>query len=216
MADAQADITTLVVLGLVALEPGSGYDLARLAERSVGYLWAPSRSQIYQVLPRLLAHRLATAKRISQRDRPDKAVYSITPTGRRMLRRWLSEVDDEPSGGVNVFALKLFFCDLVPTQTAQMQLDGYRRFLESRLSRFRAMSRTPSQGENVFPQLVLRRAIVRIEATLGWSAEASNALAATRPDTEAAARQAHRRTAQPEGGQFAPRDAASAPPSRRG
>ena len=69
----QHDTTTLVVLGLVALQPGSGYDLARLAERSVGYLWAPSRSQIYKVLPRLVAHRLAIAKTVRQRDRPDKA-----------------------------------------------------------------------------------------------------------------------------------------------
>jgi PadR family transcriptional regulator AphA len=181
MADPQRDMTSLVVLGLVALEPGSGYDLARLADRSVGYLWAPSRSQIYKVLPRLVAHHLATAKRIRQRDRPDKAVYAITPTGRRVLLSWLSHVDDEPVGDTNVFALKLFFCDLVPASAAQAQLDGYRRFLQSRLSRFRAMSHTLSEGENLFPQLVLRRAIVRIEATLGWVAEASDALNATRP-----------------------------------
>jgi DNA-binding PadR family transcriptional regulator len=183
MADPQLDVTSLVVLGLVALEPGSGYDLARLADRSVGYLWAPSRSQIYKVLPRLVSHGLATAKRIRQRARPDKAVYSITPTGRRLLRRWLSEIDDELVGDPNVFALKLFFCDLVPASTAHAQLDGYRRFLEFRLGRYHGMSRTPSEGENIFPQLVLRRAIIRTEATLDWVTEASDALDATRPDS---------------------------------
>src|SRR5438067_11147089 len=105
MADPQLDTTTLVVLGLVALEPGSGYDLARLADRSVGYLWTPSRSQIYKVLPRLVSHGLATAKRVRQRDRPDKALYSITAAGRRTLRRWLSEIEDDPSGGPNIFPL---------------------------------------------------------------------------------------------------------------
>jgi len=54
MTDPQRDTTTLAVLGLVALQPGSGYDLARLADRSVGYLWTPSRSQIYKILPRLV------------------------------------------------------------------------------------------------------------------------------------------------------------------
>ena len=184
MADPQLDTTALVVLGLVALEPGSGYDLARLAERSVGYLWTPSRSHIYKVLPRLVAHRLATAKRIRQESRPDKAVYSITPSGRRVLRLWLSEVDDEPSGGANIFALKLFFCDLVPPQTAQAQLDGYQRFLESRLSRFQAMSRTLTEGEIIFPQLVLRRAIVRIEVTLSWVEEAGKVIATSRHDSD--------------------------------
>ncbi len=142
----QHDTTTLVVLGLVALQPGSGYDLARLAERSVGYLWAPSRSQIYKVLPRLVAHRLAIAKTVRQQNRPDKAVYAITPAGRRALRRWLSQVEEEPSGSANLFALKLFFCDLVPQQSAQAQLDGYRRWLDSRLKRFQEMLRAPAQG----------------------------------------------------------------------
>ena len=69
MTDPQRDTTTLAVLGLVALQPGSGYDLARLADRSVGYLWTPSRSQIYKVLPRLVSDGLATAKRPGNRHR---------------------------------------------------------------------------------------------------------------------------------------------------
>jgi len=176
MTDPQRDTTTLAVLGLVALQPGSGYDLARLADRSVGYLWTPSRSQIYKILPRLVTDGLATAKRVRQRDRPDKDLYSITPAGRRVLRHWLAETEEEPVRNPNIFALKLFFCDLVPARAAQAQLDAYRRFLETRLSRFRAMTNAPAQGENIFPQLILGRAITRIEATLRWVEEASNAL----------------------------------------
>ena len=174
------------MLGLVALQPGSGYDLARLAERSVGYLWAPSRSQIYKVLPRLVAHRLASAKTVRQRDRPDKTVYSITPAGRRVLRRWLSQVEEEPSGSANLFALKLFFCDLVPEESAQAQLDGYRRWLNDRLERFQEMSVVGAgPGQDIFPQLVLGRAITRIEATLAWVDDASATLnERTRPRRE--------------------------------
>jgi DNA-binding PadR family transcriptional regulator len=176
MADPQRDTTTLAVLGLVALQPGSGYDLARLADDTVGYLWTPSRSQIYKILPRLVTDGLATAKRIRQRDRPDKALYSITPAGQRVIERWLAETEEEPIRNPNVFALKLFFCDLVPARTAHAQLDDYRRFLEARASRFRAMAHAPAQGENLFPHLILGRAIVRIEATLGWVEEAGKAL----------------------------------------
>src|SRR5215471_19736731 len=155
MTDPQRDTTTLAVLGLVALQPGSGYDLARLADRSVGYLWTPSRSQIYKTLPRLVSDGLATAKRVRQRDRPDKDLYSITPAGQRALRRWLAEAEEEPVRNPNVFALKLFFCDLVPARTAQVQLDAYRRFLEARLSGFHAIARPSAQDENIFPQLIL-------------------------------------------------------------
>lgn len=182
MTDLQRDTTTLAVLGLVALQPGSGYDLARLADRSVGYLWTPSRSQIYKILPRLVSDGLATAKTVRQRERPDKHLYSITPAGRRVLRRWLAEAEEEPVRNPNIFALKLFFCDLVPAHTAQAQLDAYRRFLQTRLSRFQAMAHPLAQGENIFPQLILGRAITRIEATLLWVEEASKTLdAAPRP-----------------------------------
>jgi DNA-binding PadR family transcriptional regulator len=175
MTNPQPDTTTLVVLGLVALQPGSGYDLARLADNSVGYLWTPSRSQIYKVLPRLVTAGLATAKRVRQPERPDKELYTITTAGLQVLRGWLAEVEQEPVRNANVFALKLFFCDLAPAETAQAQLDGYRKFLKARLSRFRAMY-TPADGENIFPQLILGRAIARIEATLRWVEEASIAV----------------------------------------
>jgi PadR family transcriptional regulator, regulatory protein AphA len=175
----QPNTTELAVLGLIAFEERSGYDLARLAARTVGYLWTPSRSQIYKVLPRLVDRGLARVRGVRQLDRPDKAVYRITPAGRRALRAWLEEIDVEPSDP-NLFALKLFFGDLVPTRVARAQLEGYRDLLERRLRRFEPMRRDPLEGEPIFPQLVLRRAIVRIQATLVWIEEATSALPAER------------------------------------
>ena len=176
MDHAQLSTTEHAVLGLVAFGERSGYDLARLAEQSVAYLWAPSRSQIYKILPRLVSQGLARTRRVRQPGRPDKALYKITPAGRRALRAWLEEVDDESSSDPNVFALKLFFCDLAPVRAAQAQLDGYGRFLNSRLRRFESMRRDLDEAENVFPQLILRRAIARIHATLLWVEEAKVAI----------------------------------------
>lgn len=171
------------VLGLVAFGESSGYELAQLAERSVAYLWTPSRSQIYKVLPRLAGRGLAHARKVRQPGRPDKALYRITPAGRQALRLWLGQVDGETSGDPNIFALKLFFCDLVPVRTAQAQLAGYRRFLQFRLDRFTSMRREADAAEHVFPQLVLRRAITRIQATLLWVEEASKAIDAKRTES---------------------------------
>ena len=50
-----------VVLGLVAFGERSGYELSRLAAKSVGHLWTPSQSQIYKTLPRLVSRRFARA-----------------------------------------------------------------------------------------------------------------------------------------------------------
>jgi PadR family transcriptional regulator AphA len=181
---AELSTTELVILGLVAFGESSGYDLAQQVERSVGYLWGPSRSQIYKVLPRLVERGVARARAVRQRDRPDKALYRITPSGRRTLRSWLNEVEEEPTGGPNVFVLKLFFCDLVPPRAAREQLDAYRGFLEGRLSEFESMQRELDEVERVFPQLVLRWAIARIRASLSWTEEVAETLrgrASTRP-----------------------------------
>ena len=73
--------TDYSVLGLLAFGESSGYDLVRAASRSIDYMWAPSRSQIYKVLPRLVAWGLAESREVEQHDRPDKALYRITEAG---------------------------------------------------------------------------------------------------------------------------------------
>jgi len=97
------------VLGLLAMAgERSGYELARLAEGGIAYLWTPSRSQIYKVLPRLVAAGFARMREVEQRGRPDKALYQLTPEGHAALRSWLEDVEEEPAGGRVVFAVKLF------------------------------------------------------------------------------------------------------------
>jgi hypothetical protein len=41
------------------------------------------------------------------------------------------------------------------------------------------MRRDPAAGERIFPQLVLRRAMARIQATLVWLDEATDAIETT-------------------------------------
>jgi len=68
-------LTDLVVLGLighVAPRAISGYDLHRFATASVGYIWAPSKTQLYTVLGRLVDRGFATRRDVAQRRRPDK------------------------------------------------------------------------------------------------------------------------------------------------
>src|SRR5918996_6591185 len=86
--------TECAVLGLLSKGERSGYDLAKKAERSVGYVWAPARSQIYAVLPRLVRAGLARSRHVTQSGRPDKQVYRITKKGRDALRDWLETSED--------------------------------------------------------------------------------------------------------------------------
>ena len=175
--------TEASVLGLLAFGERSGYDLAQIAENSVAYLWTPSRSQIYKVLPRLVASGLAASREVAQERRPDKSLYSITPSGTKTLRTWLDEVDEEPVGGGIVFVLKLFFCDFASEDVALAQLAGYRRWVEQRLASYEALERD-GESEFEYPGYTLQHGLARVRATLVWIDETVAAITAKRQTSQ--------------------------------
>jgi len=178
------------VLGLLFFGERSGYEIARDADDSIAYLWTPSRSQIYKVLPRLVESGLARSREVTQERRPDKALYRLTPLGERALRAWVEEVEEEPADPA-MFPLKLFFCGVASDEAAEAQLRAYRRWLERRLAEYDGLRRRPGgPGYHFHPQLVLGHGITRLRALLAWTDEAEQALrsrAANRP-REATAR----------------------------
>jgi len=161
--------TELSVLGLLAFGEASGYELARGAERSIGYMWAPSRSHIYKVLPRLVELGCATCREVTQQGRPDKAVYRITRHGRAVLRAWVDDVDPDPDGGNAVFLMKIFFGFVAGPDSALRQLDAYRAVVERHLSEFEAMERALPPEEPVHSRIALLHGIARARAALDWA-----------------------------------------------
>ncbi len=171
--------TEYAVLGLLAGGEASGYDLARAASRSTGYLWAPSRSQIYKVLPRLVALGYATKRDVAQQGRPDKHLYRITPGGQAGLSSWIQEVEDDPPDGIGVFLLKLLFAWAAPTEAGARQLDAYRALIARRLAEFEELECGLSPDDPVQARIVLRHGIARARATVDWAEEAQRALEPT-------------------------------------
>jgi PadR family transcriptional regulator AphA len=178
----QLTTTEYAVLGLLSYGERSGYDLARAAARTIGPLWAPSRSQIYKVLPRLLAWDLAESREVSQQRRPDKALYRITDRGIDTLRAWVERVEEEPAGGVSVFFLKLFFAGVAPPEAAYAQLATYRRVAERRLGELEEMERNLAPDVGVYSKIALRHGLIRSRATLEWADEAQAALESAHAD----------------------------------
>ena len=164
------------MLGLVAERPRSGYDLAQVAARSTGYLWAPSRSQIYKVLPRLVEQGLARSEAIVQQGRPDKAVYAVTDAGLRALRSWVETVDDDPEGGAPVFLLKILFGFVSTPDAIRAQIVAYRRLVERNLAAFERQEAELPEDEPVYSLIALWHGIARARATLVWADEAEQLL----------------------------------------
>lgn len=78
-----------VVLGLLAQQPMSGYDVRRLLQSIRWLIGSPSAGSIYPTLRGLLQGDLVTVDVQLRQDRPHRKVYTITEAGRRELERWL-------------------------------------------------------------------------------------------------------------------------------
>ncbi len=72
-------------------KPGSGYELARRFERSIGYFWTATHQQIYRVLKRMEGDGRLDVRDVPQQGRPDKKEYSVAEPGRAALSLWLHE-----------------------------------------------------------------------------------------------------------------------------
>ena len=70
-------------------QPGSGYELARRFERSIGRFWTATHQQIYRVLKRMEGNGWVIAEEIGQDGRPDKRSFSVAEDGRAVLTEWL-------------------------------------------------------------------------------------------------------------------------------
>jgi DNA-binding PadR family transcriptional regulator len=78
------------LLGLLARESLSGYDLAGRMRERVGFFWQARHSQIYPELARLEEEGMVVHRVVVQRDRPDKKVYEITDAGLEALKEWVT------------------------------------------------------------------------------------------------------------------------------
>ena len=72
-------------------QAGSGYELARRFDRSIGYFWSASHQQIYRTLRTMEDDGWVHAATVAQRGRPDKKVYTVSEQGRAELARWIAQ-----------------------------------------------------------------------------------------------------------------------------
>jgi DNA-binding PadR family transcriptional regulator len=162
--------TESAVLGLLAKGgERSGYELNKLAQAGVGYVWAPAKSQIYAVLPRLVGAGLARGRTVAQSDRPDKRLYQATELGRQALQEWL----EQPSWrSLDELLLKLFFGDLLPRDRVVALLERYREHEEEKLAEYEAIERRIAGARSdYFGHVTLRLGLARARSAIGWANE---------------------------------------------
>jgi PadR family transcriptional regulator AphA len=157
-----------VVLGLLAEVERSGYDLLKRAEGSVAHMWAPAKSQLYAVLPRLVEGVLARRRTVRQQARPDKQLYRLTSAGREAVGRWL---ETAPPKSWDELLLKVFFAELCSRDALLRQLDDYAEVQRGFLAEYEAISPATRYGA-----LTLEYGLELVPVRLAWIEKARREL----------------------------------------
>lgn len=97
------------LLGILNYRPMNGYELKQFMDSATNHFWHAKLSQIYTTLKALEAEGMLISTVLTQEDRPDKRMYTITQDGRNDLRAWLEAplIEIEPTK--EPLLLKVFF-----------------------------------------------------------------------------------------------------------
>jgi DNA-binding PadR family transcriptional regulator len=79
------------ILGLLAQQPMSGYDIRRFMKSLSWLIGSPSSGSLYPILRALPEEGLATVETIPGLDRPPRKIYTITEAGRQELQVWVEQ-----------------------------------------------------------------------------------------------------------------------------
>ncbi|WP_432056585.1 PadR family transcriptional regulator [Streptomyces sp. bgisy022] len=157
-------------------KPGSGYELARRFDRSIGYFWTATHQQIYRVLKRMENDGWVGVRDIEQYGRPDKKEYSVTDRGRLALSAWLDE-PTEPESVRHDLAVKVRGAAFGDPAALISQVEGHRRAHEQRLAHYlageaRDFGASPPDGrldaERELQHAVLRGGIAYERMMIAW------------------------------------------------
>lgn len=157
-------------------QPGSGYELARRFERSIGYFWTATHQQIYRVLGRMESDGRLDVRHVPQEARPDKKEYSVTAAGRAALSAWLHE-PIQPDSVRHELAVKIRGAAFDDPAALIDEVERHRGAHADRLTRYLAGELrdftgpdAPAQGDTgrELQHVVLRGGIAYERMTLAW------------------------------------------------
>ncbi|MCC3773373.1 PadR family transcriptional regulator [Streptomyces sp. UNOB3_S3] len=159
-------------------KPGSGYELARRFDRSIGYFWTATHQQIYRVLKRMEGDGWVDVHEVAQQGKPDKKHYSVAAAGRAVLSDWLHE-PIEPESVRHDLAVKIRGAAFDDPAALIRQVERYHQvhserlthYLAGELRDFTGPDAPAASGPDAMRELqhvVLRGGIAYERMTLAW------------------------------------------------
>jgi DNA-binding PadR family transcriptional regulator len=119
-------------LGLLAQQPGSGYDLLKRFEYSMANVWPATQSQLYGELNKLANGGLIEVSDIGPRGRKE---YRVTDAGRQDLLRWMTNPQNDPPYRSAELLRVFLLSEMTPAQ-ARAYLMSVAEHADAELSRY--------------------------------------------------------------------------------
>ena len=175
--------TARVILGMLKLGVGTGYDIKRIIDGSTRFFWTASYGQIYPELKRLRKAGLVTARQ-EPRGKVKRTVYELTPKGEEALHEWLTDSEDVLFEIRDESLLRLFFSDMLSKQEVLANVRMQQQLFELVLGRFREIEVEARAGiaeGREYPYMALRYGLDFISWSRDWYAEVERRLEAGEP-----------------------------------
>ncbi len=157
--------TDYILLGLCNIRPMSGYQAKKHIEQSISQFWDVSFSLIYPSLTKLESLGLAT-RELQARGNRSKAIYSITPEGKKRLQDWL-ELAPEPEKFRFEILVKLYLGKDMPVSTLIGHLEAFRKRIEKSNTQITAAKMYADQKHTSSQSPKLQKTLSLITINLG-------------------------------------------------
>ena len=155
------------ILGLLARQSMSGYDIRRVM-KSLGWLvGSPSFGAIYPALHALLGGELVTMEVRSLEDRPLRKIYTITENGRQALQDWVSQ-PAPPSGNLRAFVMRLILMGDLSTDGLADHLQQRREVIAAHHAALEQTAQDPGLRAGMGHQLAMDYGLATAKAELDW------------------------------------------------
>jgi len=174
MSGKKADIsrTRHAILGVLAFESSTGYEIKKLLSETTAHFWKESYGQIYPSLESLVQEgRIEVASR--ETDGRERIRYRILPPGREELTSWIRSPHFQMKPGRNELLLKLFFARREDASALIHQVQEYRAQLGRAAAEYEAFT-NDTESDDIPPDsrlLIATTIDYGVEAArmqLGW------------------------------------------------
>ncbi len=156
-------------LGILSMREASGYEIKKMIEEDVfGHFIEASYGSIYPALGRMTEEGLLSVRSEEQAGKPDKKVYTITPSGLSELAMAL-EVDPAKDKFRSEFLFQMLLGEMLPANHLALIYEAQIDYLREEIARIKQRGDESEQHDGM--QFVSKYGIVSLSAGLNYLEE---------------------------------------------